>query len=105
VTDPASSRWRIYEALRAEIKRAGHSPTVRELAALVDLAVSTVHRYLKLLKREGWIDWPAGKARSISTRRLPAVQAFAQQHPLARLDAPPDGAQPKADHACGARKC
>jgi repressor LexA len=72
--DPTSSRWRVFWALHDEIAANGHSPTVRELAELVGLATATAYSHLKILKRERWIDWPAGKARSITILRVPAAQ-------------------------------
>jgi repressor LexA len=72
--DPTSSRWRVFWALHDDIAANGHSPTVRELAELVGLAAGTVHSHLKILKRDRWIDWPAGKARSITILRIPAAQ-------------------------------
>jgi repressor LexA len=72
--DPSSSRWRVFWALHDDIAANGHSPTVRELAELVGLAAGTVHCHLKLLKREQWVDWPAGKARSITILRVPTAQ-------------------------------
>ncbi len=97
MANPASSKWRIFEALRVEITRADHSPTVRELAALVELAGSTVHYYLKLLKQEGWIDWPTGKARSLSIRRLPTSPGLSTAVPLVRSAARPDGEHSKVN--------
>jgi repressor LexA len=70
--DPTSSRWRIFWALHDAIAANGHSPTVRELAELVGLAAGTVHPQLMALKRDRWIGWPAGKARSITILRVPA---------------------------------
>jgi len=72
--DPTSSVWRVFWALHDEIAANGHSPTVRELAELVGLAAGTVHSHLKTLKRERWIDWPAGKARLIAVLRVPTAQ-------------------------------
>jgi repressor LexA len=71
VMDPTSSRWRVFWALHDAIAANGHSPTVRELAELVGLAAGTVHPHLKALKVDRWIDWPAGKARSITILRAP----------------------------------
>jgi repressor LexA len=72
--DPTSSRWRVFWTLHDDIAAHGHSPTVRELAELVGLAAGTVHSHLKILKRDRWIDWPAGKARSITILRVPTAQ-------------------------------
>jgi repressor LexA len=52
-----------------------YAPTVRELAQFVGLPIGTVHYHLKWLKINKWIDWPAGKARSITILRVPSVQA------------------------------
>jgi repressor LexA len=73
--DPISSRWRVFWALHDEIAANGHSPTVRELAGLVRLAAGTVHPHLRALKHDRWIDWPAGKARSITILRVPTTQS------------------------------
>jgi repressor LexA len=72
--DPNSSRWRIFWALRHAMAVYSHAPTVRELAQLVGLPIGTVHYHLKWLKANKWIDWPAGKARSITILRVPSVQ-------------------------------
>jgi repressor LexA len=74
VMDATSSRWRVFWALHDAIAANGHSPTVRELAELVGLAAGTVHPHLKALKVDRWIDWPAGKARSITILRVPTAQ-------------------------------
>jgi len=71
--DPTNSRWRVFWALHDAIAANGHSPTVRELAELVGLAAGTVHPHLKALKVDRWIDWPAGKARSITILRVPTA--------------------------------
>ena len=47
---------------------------VRELAEVVGLSPGTVHHHLKALKLDRWIDWPAGKARSITILRIPSAQ-------------------------------
>jgi repressor LexA len=83
--DPTSSKWRVFWALYDEIAANSHSPTVRELADLVGLAAGTVHSHLKILKRERWLDWPAGKARSITILRVPTAQPT---RPPTRLQGP-----------------
>jgi hypothetical protein len=70
----ANARSRVFWTLHDAIAANGHSPTVRELAELVGLTAGTVHYHLKALKRDRWIDWPAGKARSITILRVPAAQ-------------------------------
>jgi repressor LexA len=72
--DPNSSRWRIFWALRHAMDVNSHAPTVRELAQLVGLPIGTVHYHLKWLKTNKWINWPAGKARSITILRIPSAQ-------------------------------
>jgi repressor LexA len=72
--DLTSPRWRVFWALHDAIAANGHSPTVRELAELVGLAAGTVHSHLKGLKRDRWIDWPAGKARLIAILRVPTAE-------------------------------
>jgi repressor LexA len=72
--DPTNARSRVLWALHDAIAANGHSPTVRELAELAGLAAGTVHSHLKALKRDRWIDWPAGKARSITVLRVPTAQ-------------------------------
>jgi repressor LexA len=72
--DPTNSRSRVFWALHDDIAANSHSPTVRELAERVGLAAATVHSHLKILKRDRWIDWPAGKARSITILRVPTAQ-------------------------------
>jgi repressor LexA len=68
---PTSSRWRVFWAVHDAIDGNGHSPTVRELAKLTGLTIGTVHHHLRGLRRDRWIDWPAGKARSITVLRIP----------------------------------
>jgi repressor LexA len=72
--DPTNSRWQVFWALHHAIAANGHSPTVRELAEVVGLATGTVHHHLKALKLDRWIDWPAGKARSITILRVPTAE-------------------------------
>jgi LexA DNA binding domain len=72
--DPTSSRWRVFWALHKAIDANGHSPTIREVAKLVGLTIGTVHPHLRALRRDRWIDWPAGKARSITILHVPNPQ-------------------------------
>jgi repressor LexA len=72
--DLTSSRWRVFWALHKAIDANGHSPTIRELAKLVGLTIGTVHAHLRALRRDRWIDWPAGKARSITILHVPNPQ-------------------------------
>jgi repressor LexA len=72
--DPNSSQWRTFWALRDAMDANSHAPTVRELAQLVGLPIGTVYYHLKLLKSDRWIDWPKGRARSITILRVPTAQ-------------------------------
>ena len=82
---PASSRWRIFWTLHDVIAANGHSPTVRELAGLVGLTTGTVHYHLSALRSERWIDWPTGKARSITVLRVPEREPTRPPNGLADL--------------------
>jgi repressor LexA len=88
--NPTSTRWRVFWALHGMIAVNGHSPTVRELTEFVGFTIGTVHHHLRALKRDRWIDWPAGKARSISILSVPTSQptrpptGFADPAPLRR---------------------
>jgi repressor LexA len=83
--DPISSRWRTFWALHDATDANSHAPTVRELAQLVGFPVGTVHSHLKSLKSDRWIDWPTGKARSITILRVPTAQPAHPPTSLANL--------------------
>src|SRR4029450_1438025 len=83
--DPISSRWRTFWALQDAMDANSHAPTVRELAQLVGLPFGTVHSHLKSLKNDRWIYWPHGKARSITTLRVPTAQPPTHPTSLANL--------------------
>jgi hypothetical protein len=76
--------WRIFWALRHAMDVNSHTPTVRELAQLVGLPIGTVHYHLKWLKTNKCIDWPGGKACSI-TILLPSF-AFPASSLLTHLE-------------------
>jgi repressor LexA len=83
-------------ALHDAIGAHGYSPTVRELAELVGLVGGTVHSHLKALKRDRWVDWPAGQARSIRILRTPTTPPTS---PAAPAQTPRHGRpRPKGGH-------
>jgi repressor LexA len=93
--NPNSSQWRTFWVLHDAIAANSHVPTVRELAQLVGIPIGTVHYHLKLLKRDRWIDWPAGKARSIVILRVPTAQPA---HPPTRPAGPVEKRRPRPTH-------
>lgn len=49
------SRELVHEYLKQYIKKYGFAPSVREIGESVGLAISTVHRHLENLERDGVI--------------------------------------------------
>ena len=61
-----SSQKRVYEHINKFIKRNEYSPTVRELCKSLELSSpATVHNYLKILKKKGYITYCESKSRTI----------------------------------------
>lgn len=53
-------------AIGMYIEKHGYSPAIRDLKDMMGLkSTSTVHRYLKILKEEGKIEWNATIPRTI----------------------------------------
>jgi DNA-binding transcriptional regulator YhcF (GntR family) len=65
VRDPERTRRRVLDSLRRALAENGHSPSMRELASLAEVSVSTVHRYLAQLERDGLLRRPQGLARCL----------------------------------------
>ena len=59
------TRDRLAGVIDAYVQKHGFSPTVRELAAELDLCASTVHHHLHALAREGRITWHPAQPRTI----------------------------------------
>ncbi len=58
-------RERLVAAIETYTALRGHSPTVRELGALVGLNTSSAHGHLAVLRRQGVIDWDRSRPRTI----------------------------------------
>lgn len=48
----------------------GKAPTIRDLAARLEVGVGTIHAYLHRLAEEGVIEWSPGKHRSLRVTHL-----------------------------------
>ncbi len=60
----------IYEAIKYYISKYGFSPTIRELCEIVGLkSTGTIHAYLKILKRKGYIDYIFNRNRTITIKK------------------------------------
>jgi len=55
----------LLQAIRIYIDANGRSPTLRELSALTDLSLPTLHSYIQRLKAEGLIQYQPFKFRAI----------------------------------------
>ena len=63
-------RRKIMNAIKGYISEQGYSPTIRELAEIVQLSSSSsLHRHIKVLIEEGYISMGKGIPRSIRVLR------------------------------------
>ena len=55
----------LYDFIKKYIKNYHRSPTIKELATIFQRSVGSIHPMLKLLKKNGFIDFEKNTARSI----------------------------------------
>ena len=72
----AARKQKIVDFIATTVRERGYPPTVREIAAAVDLAsTSAVHHHLEALEREGYIERGASHSRAIRITRRAALSA------------------------------
>jgi Mn-dependent DtxR family transcriptional regulator len=70
--DPLTQPQRV--ALKTIIRfvdRHGYSPSVREVADLLDVSVNAAHKMLGRLRNGGWVDWEDGQRRTLRVLAAP----------------------------------
>ena len=71
----AERKRRILDFIAATLRTRGYPPSVREIAAAVDLAsTSAVHHHLQMLEREGYLERGAAQSRAIRLTPLAAIR-------------------------------
>lgn len=79
----------IHRLIAALLARHGHAPSIRDLAAAADCSVSTVHRHLGILERQGVLRRRGGLARSLllvpqaETAAIGATEGRLEEHAAA----------------------
>jgi repressor LexA len=72
----AARKQKIVDFIAATVRQRGYPPTVREIAAAVDLAsTSAVHHHLEALEREGVIERGGSHSRAITLTSQTALRA------------------------------
>ena len=72
----AARKQKIIEFIAATVRDRGYPPSVREIAAAVDLAsTSAVHHHLQALEREGYLERGASHSRAIRLTPQAALRA------------------------------
>lgn len=72
----AARKQKIIEFIAATVRDRGYPPSVREIAAAVDLAsTSAVHHHLQALEREGYLERGASHSRAIRLTPQAAIRA------------------------------
>jgi repressor LexA len=72
----ALRKQRIIEYIAATLRARGYPPSVREIAAAVDLAsTSAVHHHLSALERDGYLERGAARSRAIRLTPTAALNA------------------------------
>ncbi|HEY5488980.1 MAG TPA: transcriptional repressor LexA [Candidatus Limnocylindrales bacterium] len=72
----AARKQKIVDFIAATVRERGYPPTVREIAAAVDLAsTSAVHHHLEALEREGLIERGGSHSRAITLTSQTALRA------------------------------
>ncbi len=81
----------VYDFIVDTIRRDGYSPSVRDIAAAVDMkSTSTVHHYIARLEEKGYIQKESGKSRTLriekaeddNTDRIPVLGRVAAGQPI-----------------------
>ena len=71
----AERKRKILDFIAATLRTRGYPPSVREIAAAVDLAsTSAVHHHLMMLEREGYLERGAAQSRAIRLTPLAALR-------------------------------
>jgi len=87
----AARKQKIVEYIATTVRERGYPPSVREIAAAVDLAsTSAVHNHLQALEREGYLERGASHSRAIRLTPQAALRA-GQGFPSAPNVTPFDG--------------
>lgn len=55
----------VYDAIQSFIAQHGYCPTVREIAEIVGINVSSTWAHLRTLRKHGWIVWNDRQIRTI----------------------------------------
>jgi len=72
----AARKQKIIDFIAATVRERGYPPSVREIAAAVDLAsTSAVHHHLQALEREGYLERGASHSRAIRLTPQAALRA------------------------------
>ncbi len=72
----AARKQKIIEFIAATVRERGYPPSVREIAAAVDLAsTSAVHHHLQALEREGFLERGASHSRALRLTPQAALRA------------------------------
>jgi repressor LexA len=71
----AERKRKILDFIAATLRARGYPPSVREIAAAVDLAsTSAVHHHLQMLEREGYLERGAAQSRAIRMTPMAAMR-------------------------------
>jgi repressor LexA len=71
----ADRKRKILDFIAATLRSRGYPPSVREIAAAVDLAsTSAVHHHLQMLEREGYLERGAAQSRAIRMTPMAAMR-------------------------------
>lgn len=72
MTREVKGTFALFDYLKGYIEENGHSPSYRDIAKAMDYhSLSTVSKYLNLLRRQGKIQWKDGAARTIILAKEP----------------------------------
>ena len=72
----AARKQKIIDFIAATVRERGYPPSVREIAAAVDLAsTSAVHHHLQALEREGYLERGASHSRALRLTPQAALRA------------------------------
>ena len=72
----AARKQKIIDYIAATVRERGYPPSVREIAAAVDLAsTSAVHHHLQALEREGYLERGASHSRALRLTPTAALRA------------------------------
>jgi len=82
----AARKQKIIDFIAATVRDRGYPPSVREIAAAVDLAsTSAVHHHLQALEREGFLERGASHSRALRLTPQAAVRAGLPESSVANV--------------------